>query len=64
MPRKLTWNEKFGLTGRGYSDSAWLVQAPSAPAGKSSEEILRIHELQGDGDFALYVCAKDPQSEG
>jgi hypothetical protein len=57
MPRKLTWNEGFGLAGWGYADSAWLVQAPSAPAGKSSEETLRmIDELQKNREFASHVC--------
>src|SRR5512135_990515 len=47
MPRKLTWIEKPGLAGWGCSECAWLFQAPSVPAGESSEEALRmIEELQ------------------
>ncbi len=63
MPRKLTWNEKFGLTGCGYSECAWVLQAPSVPAGKSSEEILRILELQRDKECASHVCASPPKSK-
>jgi len=63
MPRKLTWNEKFGLSGWGYSECAWLFQVPSVPAGKPSEEILRTPELQIDSEFTLHVCPKYPKRE-
>jgi hypothetical protein len=64
MPPKLTWTEKPGFTGWGCSECAWLFQPPLAPAGKSTEEVLRmIEELQRNREFASHVCTHYPKSK-
>ena len=61
MPRKMIWIEKPDLAAWGCSECAWLFQTPSAPTGKSLDQMLQILEAQRDKEFASHICAYHPK---
>jgi hypothetical protein len=63
MTRKLIWIEQQRFRGFGCSECGWLFNSPSAPAGRSFDEMMQNFEAQRDREFRLHVCGDHPRDK-